>query len=114
MATLITRSIYHSSVSAALRLTNIDDGLGHCVGRLDDLRVRLEIALRGDHRDQLLGKIDVGILERAGLHLAQTRCAGRSDQCHALIETLCPGSVAQLTETFLIGKIGERHLAESA
>ncbi|KAG1384699.1 hypothetical protein G6F59_017729 [Rhizopus arrhizus] len=51
--------------------TDVDDGLGDLVLGGDHLRVGLEVALRGDHVDQLLGEVDGGRFQRTGLDLAE-------------------------------------------
>lgn len=43
-----------------LTLTDVDDGLRHCIGSGDDLRTCLEVALRRDEIDQLGGDVDIG------------------------------------------------------
>ncbi len=44
--------------------TDIDHGLGNRVRGGDNLGVRLEIPLRGNQIDQLLGQIHVGVFQR--------------------------------------------------
>src|SRR5690242_20548140 len=45
---------------------HLDELRQELVGGGDGLRVRLEGALRRDHPDELLGDVDVRLLERAG------------------------------------------------
>src|SRR3546814_12472685 len=49
----------------ALR-ADVDDGRRHRAVGLDRLRIRLEVALRGDEVDKLLGDVDVRLFKRAG------------------------------------------------
>jgi hypothetical protein len=58
-------------VQATSAAAQIDRDLGHLVGGIDSLGVRLEVALRSDQRDQLLGDVDIGLLQRARLDEAE-------------------------------------------
>ena len=60
----------------------IDDRLGHLVGRLDRLGVGREIALRLDERDEFLGDVDIRLLSRIR-ELAEVR----SINCVDRVET---------------------------
>ena len=84
--------------------------IGSAVG--DHLRVRLEVALRGDHVDQLLGDVDVRRFERAGLHQAEARVAGLAAQRLARAERLRPVRVAELLQALRVREVRERDLAE--
>src|SRR6185437_13975606 len=52
-------------------VADVDDGLG-------DLIVRLEVALRRDHVHQRGGRVDVRLLDRAGLDPAEAGVAGHA------------------------------------
>ena len=58
----------------------VDQRREDLVLRLDRLRVRLVDALRGDHVDELLGQVDVGLLDGTGLEHADVAAAGRADR----------------------------------
>src|SRR5262245_33708861 len=58
IATYRSRSIARSYRESSV-LADVDDRLRNLVGRRDHLRVRLEVALRGDHVDELLREIHV-------------------------------------------------------
>ena len=71
----------------------------------DHLRVRLEVALRGDHVHELLGHVDVGAFERARLHQAEAGVAGLAAQRLARGEGLGPLRVAELLQALRIGEV---------
>ena len=56
-----TIKLFHQSIRLPF---HIDERLKHLVADRDDLRVRLEAALRDDHVGELVRNIDVGHLER--------------------------------------------------
>src|SRR5262245_2823996 len=83
---------------AASRSADVDDRLRDLVGRRDHLRVRLEIALRGDHVDELLGQVDVRRFERARLNQAEAAGTRRAADGVAGAEGLAPRGVAELAQ----------------
>src|SRR5690606_19592538 len=69
-ASLLRITNHESRIPA---LPDVDDSLGGLVLGRDHLRVGLEVALRGDHVDQLFGQVDGRGLERTGLDAAEVR-----------------------------------------
>ena len=49
-------------------LSDVDNRLRNRIRRLNHLRIRLEVALRGDHVDELRGDVDVRCFESTGLN----------------------------------------------
>src|SRR5690606_20034873 len=74
---------------------DVDHGLRDLVLGGDHLRVGLEVALRGDHVDQLLGQVDVGGLQRAALDQPELRGTGHPDARIARFRGFRPAVVAQ-------------------
>src|SRR3546814_8622661 len=77
----------------ALR-ADVDDGRRHRAVGLDRLRIRLEVALRGDEVDQLLGDVDVRLFKRAGPDGADAARPGRSEEHTSELQSLMRSSYA--------------------
>ena len=78
----------------------------------DHLRVRLEVALRGDHLHELFGHVDVRALERARLHETEAGVAGLAAQRLARRVGLGPLRVAELLQALRVGEVRDGDLAE--
>ena len=59
-------------------LPQVDNGLGYSIFSLNGFGIGLIVALRHDQIDQLLGDIDVRLLQRTGLNTAQCTRSGRT------------------------------------
>src|SRR5690606_38878876 len=98
--------------SLNIALANVDDGLRDRVRRRDHLRVRLEVALRGDHVDELLGDVDVGGFERTRLNQAESRVACLTAHGLSRAERLGPHRVAELLQALRVGEVRDRDLTQ--
>src|SRR5690606_3997252 len=98
--------------SLNIALANVDDGLRDRVRRRDHLRIRLEVALRGDHVDELLRDIHVRGFERARLNQSEARITGLAAHGLTRRERLRPHRVSKLLQPLWVREVRDRHLAE--
>ena len=83
---------------------DVENGLRNLARGIERLGVRLEIALRRDQPDQLLGDVDVGALQRAGTDRAEQAVIARAIDRLAAFAGRVPVRVAALAERFLVGE----------
>src|SRR4051794_32426789 len=90
----------------------VDQVLEDLVGAGDHAAVGLEAALGDDQPGELLGEVDVGHLQRAGVEHAATTRTGLADHCVAGVVTDPEGAVAGLLESARVVERGHRQLAD--
>jgi hypothetical protein len=92
----------------------VGHGAGHFIGRLHDLGVHFIAALGGNQRRDFLHRIDVGSFQISLADDAETRITGNAGYRHAGGRRLTEEVAANRLETDIIGKVGQRQLAEFA
>src|SRR3954468_12992535 len=90
----------------------VDQVLEDLVGARDHAAVGLEAALGDDQPGELLGEVDVGHLQRAGVEHAATTRTGLADHRVAVVVTDPEGAVAGLLESARVVERGHRQLAD--
>src|SRR5262245_35459571 len=104
------RSMTNYLVTAVL--PDVHDGLLDLVCRADHLRVRLEVALRGDHLHELFGHVDVRAFERARLHETEAGITGLAAQRLARGVGLGPLRIAELLQALRVREVRDRDLPQ--